>query len=116
MLDFVVHRPDLPLFDNTAKVGLGLWNALAVALALEVALLVAGMWMYFRTSRARRLPMAIFGLVMLAVHIYAFFRPPPESDSAIALTALGSYLVLAGIVWRIERPRPSATRSGDAAA
>jgi len=24
VLDFLVHRPDLPLYDNTAKVGLGL--------------------------------------------------------------------------------------------
>ena len=115
VLDFVVHRPDLPLFDNTAKVGLGLWNAPAVALALEVALLVAGMWMYLRTSEARRLPMAIFGLIMLAVHLYAFFGAPPESDKAIALTALGFYLVLAAVVWRIERPEPSAARNRNAA-
>jgi hypothetical protein len=26
ILDFIVHRPDLPLYDNSAKVGLGLWN------------------------------------------------------------------------------------------
>src|SRR5216110_1016954 len=31
ILDFVVHRPDLPLYDNSAKVGLGLWNHTAVA-------------------------------------------------------------------------------------
>src|SRR5918996_701101 len=31
ILDFVVHRPDLPLYDDTAKVGLGLWNQPAVA-------------------------------------------------------------------------------------
>jgi uncharacterized membrane protein len=80
-----------------------------------VALLVAGMWMYLRITGARRLPMAIFGLVMLAVHIYAFFGAPPESDKAIALTALGFYLVLAAVVWRIERPEPSAARNRNAA-
>jgi hypothetical protein len=26
ILDCVVHVPDLPLYDNTMKVGLGLWN------------------------------------------------------------------------------------------
>jgi hypothetical protein len=26
VLDFIVHRQDLPLYDNSAKVGLGLWN------------------------------------------------------------------------------------------
>jgi membrane-bound metal-dependent hydrolase YbcI (DUF457 family) len=27
VLDFIVHVPDLPLYDNSAKVGLGLWTA-----------------------------------------------------------------------------------------
>jgi hypothetical protein len=44
VLDFVVHRPDLPLYDDTAKVGLGLWNIPAVAFALEAALLFAGVY------------------------------------------------------------------------
>jgi hypothetical protein len=39
LLDLLVHRPDLPLYDNTAKVGLGLWNLPAIAFALEAALL-----------------------------------------------------------------------------
>ncbi len=26
VLDFLVHRPDMPLYDDTMKVGLGLWN------------------------------------------------------------------------------------------
>src|SRR6266446_4987290 len=39
VLDLVVHRPDLPLYDDSAKVGLGLWNHPAPALGLEAALL-----------------------------------------------------------------------------
>src|SRR5215510_13090611 len=27
ILDFIVHAPDMPLYDNSVKVGLGLWNA-----------------------------------------------------------------------------------------
>src|ERR1700693_1304109 len=50
VLDFLVHRPDLPLYDNTAKVGLGLWNVPAVAFGLEAALLFGGMWLYFGTG------------------------------------------------------------------
>src|SRR5688500_9190459 len=37
VLDFIVHRPDLPLYDNSAKVGLGLWNVPPVAFGLELA-------------------------------------------------------------------------------
>src|SRR5437867_1822257 len=47
VLDFVVHRPDLPLYDDAAKVGLGLWNHPALALGLEIAVLFGGMWLYF---------------------------------------------------------------------
>ena len=45
ILDFVVHRPDLPLYDDSAKVGLGLWNAPALAFGVEAALLFGGMWL-----------------------------------------------------------------------
>jgi len=43
ILDYLVHRPDLPLYDDTMKMGLGLWNYPAVALSLEAALLF-GVW------------------------------------------------------------------------
>ncbi len=102
VLDFVVHRPDLPLFDNTAKVGLGLWNLPVLAFALEAALLFGGMWFYFGTASVPRLPMAVFGLVMLAIQAYVFFGPPPSSDKAAAGTALAAYAVFAAIAARLE--------------
>src|SRR6266550_2433820 len=52
VLDLVVHRPDLPLYDNVAKVGLGLWNYPAPAFLLEVALLFGGMFLYLRSTTA----------------------------------------------------------------
>lgn len=101
VLDFVVHRPDLPLYDDTAKVGLGLWNLPALAFALEGALLFGGMLLYFGGRPARRGPMMIFGLIMLAIQAYVFFGPPPVSDHAAAWTALGSYAVFAVAAWRL---------------
>src|SRR5439155_8820678 len=80
ILDFVVHRPDLPLYDNSAKVGLGLWNAPALAFGLEVALLFGGMWMYFRAGAQRRIATAAFGIFMLAIQAYVVFGPPPIAD------------------------------------
>ena len=35
VLDFLVHRRDLPLYDDAAKVGLGIWNYPIIALSLE---------------------------------------------------------------------------------
>src|SRR5437867_4714951 len=102
VLDLVVHRPDLPLYDNTAKVGLGLWDFPVVALALEAAILFVGMWVYFKTTHARKGAMVVFGLGMLALQTYLFFGPPPVSDKAAAATALVAYAVLAAIVRLIE--------------
>jgi hypothetical protein len=104
LLDFVVHRPDLPLYDNTAKVGLDLWNAPAFAFALEAALLFGGMWLYLGSARVRPLGLILFGLVMLAIQAYVFFGPPPVSDRAAAWTALGAYAGFAAVVARMERP------------
>src|SRR4030095_8077964 len=42
VLDFIVHRPDLPLYDDTLKMGLGVWNYPAFAFGLEAAVLIAG--------------------------------------------------------------------------
>ena len=53
ILDLVVHRPDLALFDDSYKVGLGLWNYPAIAFALEIALLFGGIALYFRTTRPK---------------------------------------------------------------
>ena len=104
ILDLLVHRPDLPLYDNTAKVGLGLWNFPAVAFALEAGLLFGGMWLYFRTGLVLRLRMVVFGLVMLVIQAYVFFGPPPASDRAAAWTALAAYAAFAAVVARLERP------------
>lgn len=102
VLDFVVHRPDLPLYDNAAKVGLGLWNRPALAFGVEAALLFGGMWLYFRSGVARRTATAVFGLIMLAIQAYVFFGPPPGSDKAAAATAIVAYAVFAVVIRLLE--------------
>jgi hypothetical protein len=103
VLDFLVHRPDLPLYDNTAKVGLGLWNRPALAFGLEAALLFGGLLLYVRTGVTRRGALVLFGLIMLAIQAYVFFGPPPVSDKAAALTALAAYAVFALVIHFLER-------------
>ena len=60
VLDWLVHRPDLPLYGNTAKVGLGLWNYVGISLVLEVVMLLGGVWTTWqrREDRRRRVAMA----------------------------------------------------------
>ena len=53
VLDFLVHRPDLPLWPGGPKVGLGLWNNWVAEIAIEVAIFAAGIWIYTTVTRAR---------------------------------------------------------------
>ncbi|HKC39447.1 MAG TPA: hypothetical protein VKC15_07920 [Gemmatimonadales bacterium] len=106
VLDFLVHRPDLPLYDNTAKVGLGLWNLPALALGLEAASLFGGMWLYLKLGPVRRTAFLVFGVIMLAIQVYVFFGPPPASANAAAATAIVAYALFAFIIRVLERKTP----------
>jgi hypothetical protein len=111
VLDFLVHRRDLPLYDDAAKVGLGIWNYPIIALGLEAFLLFGGMIMYLRRTRplsiVGRLGPPVFGVVMLAIQGYIFFGPPPVSPVAAAVTALVSYVVFAAVAHWLDRNRES---------
>ena len=109
ILDGLVHRPDLPLYDDTMKVGLGIWNYPVIALVLEALLLFGGMIMYLRRTQAinaiGRLGPPVFGILMLAIQGYIFFGPPPTSPGAAATTALVSYVVFAVVAHWLGRQR-----------
>jgi hypothetical protein len=105
VLDLIVHRPDLPLYDNAAKVGLGLWNAPALAFGLEGALLFGGIWLCLRGRLARSFGTLGFGVLILGIQAYIFFGPPPTSDRDIASTALIAYAVFAVAIWWLQDRR-----------
>jgi hypothetical protein len=109
VLDLIVHRPDLPLYDDTYKVGFGVWNYPAIALALEASLLFGGIVLYLRSSKsvslAGKFGVPIFGALLLLLQAVVFFGSPPTSPSAAALTALLSYVVLAGVAYWLEKKR-----------
>lgn len=111
ILDFIVHRPDLPLYDDTAKVGLGLWNQPVLAFLLEAGLLLGSMALYLRTQRNGRGSLLALGLAMLVIQAFVFFGPTLPSDRAAALTAFAWYAIFAGLVWWWERRHASLPRS-----
>jgi hypothetical protein len=102
VLDLLVHVHDLPLYDNAAKVGFGLWNAPGIELPLEALLLLGAIWWCYREQLSRAVGTFAFGVIMVALQVYFFFAPPPPSDKAIAVTALASYIVLAAVIWWLQ--------------
>lgn len=113
VLDWLVHRPDLPLYDDTMKVGLGIWNYPVIALALEAFLLFGGMFFYMKRTVAinalGRFGPPAFGVLMVAIQAYVFFGPPPGSPGELAVTALVAYIVFAAVIQGLDRLRRDAT-------
>jgi len=107
ILDLIVHRPDLTLYDSVGKMGFGLWNYRVPEFLLEIALLVAGaVWLVKKVGLKGRL--IAYVCVLAAVQFAStFLLPQPTSGRAEALTALFFYLLLALIAWWMERSFPA---------
>jgi hypothetical protein len=54
VLDVITHRPDMPLMPGGGgpKFGLGLWRWPMATAAVELLLVVVGVWLYWRAARA----------------------------------------------------------------
>jgi hypothetical protein len=109
ILDFITHKPELPLLGNAFKVGLGLWRYQGISLVAEIVVLFGGIYLYLRGTRATtaggRYAMVVFGLVMLAIHISLFFGPPPPSVQFAATAGLVCYSSFAAVAYWLEKKR-----------
>lgn len=108
VLDWVTHRPDLPLWPGGPLAGLGLWQSIPGTIAVEGALLALGLTAYLKSTTPldRRGTGAIVGLVGLTVLIWASqpWAPLPESSTAVAGGALVLWLLVPWAFW-IDRHR-----------
>lgn len=109
LLDLLVHRPELPLGGAaSAKVGLALWDRMPVALALESAIVVAGLLLYVRGSalpRGRALALGALVLVTLAFTVVGMtVAPPPPSAQAMAATSLVAIAAVCALAGWLARP------------
>jgi hypothetical protein len=96
LLDFVTHRPDLPVWPGGPRVGLGLWNSLPATAAVEALLLFGGVWLYLRAtgSGARgRLALGLFAGFLAVIQLVSYLGPPPPSVTAIAVVGLAQWLL-----------------------
>lgn len=108
VLDWLTHRPDLPLAPGAERVGLGLWNSFAGTLVVEVGLFALGVYLYVRATRARdRIgSWALWSLVVFLAAVYAgnLFGAPPPDAMAIAWVGQAQWLLVAWGYW-IDRHR-----------
>jgi hypothetical protein len=106
-LDLLVHVHDLPLWFDSAKVGLGWWNYRTFALLLELILLWAGVWLCLKTVAARW-RYGLLASVMSVVQIISLYKQPTNGEM-VAWQLLVVYLILTALAYWADKPRRQAT-------
>lgn len=109
LLDWLVHRPELPLAGGgSALAGLALWNHMPAALAVEAGIVALGMVLFFPGSglpRGRAVALAVLSLVVLAFTIVGMtLAPPPPSGIAMAQGSLATLVLICVLFAWLGRP------------
>jgi hypothetical protein len=107
ILDLIVHPRDLPIYDNTLKVGFGLWNYRDPEFALEIALLAVGIMLYVARNAmpAIRKGMVIaFGVVLVVIQIGDTYVPRnPLTDKKTVTGVWIFYTLFVVVAFVIEK-------------
>ncbi|MDA0709705.1 MAG: hypothetical protein O3B73_05780 [bacterium] len=109
ILDFVTHRPDLPLFPGSDTfVGLGLWYSVPATIAVEGFLFAAGIWLYTRCTRSRNRvgTWGFWSLLLFLVLIYIgnLFGDPPPNAAMISWVGNAQWFLIIWAYW-VDRHR-----------
>jgi hypothetical protein len=103
LLDYISHRPDMPLYPESARYGLGLWNSLPATLITEVGLYALGIAVYLNTTRAKDktgvYALWSFLVLLLVAYLGSISGPPPTSVHVLALTAMSMWLAVPWAAW-----------------
>jgi len=112
-LDFLTHRPDVPLYPGGPKLGLGLWNSVPGTVLVEVAMYVLGVWVYLRSTRPLD-RIGYWSLVSLALflpiaYVANLVGGPPPSVQVLWISAIVATAVLLIWTWWADSHREPRT-------
>jgi hypothetical protein len=108
LLDYVVHRPDLPLYAGSRLYGLALWNHRWWTVGIEVAMLAFAVWVYLGETKAKN-KMGVYGfwgfiLLLLLAYAGAIFGSVPPSVKKLAIGTMAMWLFVLW-AWWLDRQR-----------
>jgi membrane-bound metal-dependent hydrolase YbcI (DUF457 family) len=113
LLDFVSHRPDMPLYPGgDEKLGLGLWQSIPATFAVEGAMFAGGIALYVGATRSRdrigTIAWWAFVALLLALYIPGPWASRPPSESAVAIFGIIALLIFGPWAYWIDRHREPA--------
>lgn len=107
ILDLIAHPRDLAIYDNTRKVGFGLWNYRDPEFALEIALLAGGIILYLARNimpTIRKRAVIVFGIVLVIVQIGDTYVPrTPLTDKATVTGVWIFYSLFVLMAFAVEK-------------
>jgi hypothetical protein len=109
LLDFFVHKPDLPIAPGIHIIlGLGLWNSIIGTIFVEGFLFISAVYIYIRATKPidRIGNYALWGLIALLLisYIANITSPPPPNMRAVAYAGFAQWLFIVWAYW-IDRHR-----------
>ena len=108
VLDVVTHRPDMPVYPGSSKLGLGLWNSIPATVIVELIMYAVGLWIYLRATEARdrigRWGFAALAVFLVIAYVGTIGLVPP-SITGLYISALASILLLIVWSWWADRHR-----------
>jgi len=110
VLDFVSHRPDLPLYPGgETRLGLGLWQSIAATFAVEGLMFAAGIALYMQSTKAKdrigTVAWWAFIALLVVLYIPGPWSPPPPSENAVAILGIIALAIFAPWAYWIDRHR-----------
>ena len=108
VLDWITHRPDMPISLDGVKVGLGLWNSLYGLFMIEVSLFAGGIILFLksrnRPSKNQQIGFWVLIVFMSLIYLGNIFGLKPPEDTSpllIAGPALALWLFVLG-AWAVD--------------
>lgn len=109
ILDWITHRPDMPLYPGGPRYGLGLWNSIPGTMIVEISMFVAGVWLYASATRSRdrigRYAFWSYVALLLVLYVGDRFGSLPTSMTEVAWTGVAAIPILLPWAWWFDHHR-----------
>src|SRR6266545_4239465 len=107
ILDLIAHPRDLAIYDNTWKVGFGLWNYRGPEFGLEIGLLAIGIMLYLTRNTMpaiRKIAVIAFGVALAVIQVGDTYVPRnPLTDKETVMGVWIFYTLFVVVAFFIEK-------------
>ena len=102
VLDWITHRPDMPLWPGGPKVGLGLWNSVAGTVAVEGAMFVLGVALYLTVTRSRTFAIPTANAKRIGAAAKTLLRRTEAGRRKVRLLGVSASTLVPGTMRQLE--------------